>query len=125
MTSGIQAIAVAGFLLLLLTIAAAAVRSARRQRRPKVEVEAMSAGAPDVETLAAGGQPVGYKVGAQIVAGKATGYGYAEDPTGGGSIGYKGHPLRTPSDFFSGKSKYVSIALKPELTDQLWRRADN
>jgi hypothetical protein len=79
---------------------------------------------PDVASLARGDALPDYRVGASIVAGKATGYGYAEDPTGGGSIGYKGHPLRFTSDFFAGRSTYVSIALNPDLMKSLWRRSD-
>ncbi|HEY9789963.1 MAG TPA: hypothetical protein V6D22_06175 [Candidatus Obscuribacterales bacterium] len=80
---------------------------------------------PDVEALAAGKQPRGYKLGAQISNGKSTGYGYPGDPTGGGAIGYKGQKLQSTQDFFSHRSKYVSIALNPDLMNKLWPRSDH
>ncbi len=79
---------------------------------------------PDVDSLSHGVQPQGYKVGAQIQNGKATGYGYPGDPSGGGTIGYKGHVLYTPEDFFAGRSKYVTVALNPDLMNQLWPHSD-
>jgi hypothetical protein len=79
---------------------------------------------PDVDDLARGIDLPHYKVGATISSGKSTGYGYPGDPTGGGTIGYKGHQLYNTQDFFAGRSTYVSVALNPDLMRTLWPRRD-
>jgi hypothetical protein len=109
-----------GFTVAVLVLLVALLRRGEKQIASGNAQEDM----PDVDSLAAGKQPQGYEVGAQIKSGKSTGYGYPGDPTGGGSIGYKGQKLQSTEDFFAGRSKYVSVALNPDLMNKLWPRSD-
>ena len=127
MTSGIfHTMPLAAWILLLVALAAIVPWILRRRSgaQPATDTDAQDNG-PDVDALARGEQPQGYKVGASISSGKATGYGYPGDPTGGGSIGYKGQKLRSTQDFFAGRSKYVSIALNPKFMNSLWPPGDH